>query len=261
MLTLLASSLLLVGRVLGQTVTCAGKGHTQSGNNNYVVDYFNDALLFTYAVNQCTVISLLDASTYVKYTCVQNGNDWTVNKATYGDKTCTGTPDASEDWTTVGTIGEQGYYKCDGDNNFARIQITTDTECLGALDLYGGLGGCALNSMAYDTKFFCNSTNALVQLYTPTDDDSIGMCNDDLSFCTKWNFRSSGCALSAIFSGTAVYGKMITCTTNSGTTTTASAGTTTAAGTTTSTEAMTTSSAKSFSVLSASVALVIGLFY
>jgi len=238
--------------------------------------------LFTYAIGQCTAVDLLDDTYFVKYTCSQDDSDmWWVTKSTYTTKTCSGSAVSSDTWDNSATEpGQANYFKCDGDDNYARVQISVDSGCAGSLDIYGGLGGCAQNPTSFDTKFYCNATGALVQLYiNPESINATGlpMCSDDFLYCTKWNFRSSGCALSASLNGVPVYGKMITCETDagssSGTTTTSSGGstttgsgsTTTGSGTTTTgsgtTEVMTTSSAKSFSVLSAVVALVVSLLY
>lgn len=271
MLTILASSLLLAGRVLGQQTCDSGQhGKTQSGSNNYVIDYFSSALLFTYAIGQCTAVDLADDTNFVKYTCMQDDSDmWWATKSTYTTKTCSGTATSTMTWnSTAAEAGQKGYFKCDGMNNYARVQISIDSGCAGALDVYGGLGGCAQNPSSFDTKFYCNTTGALVQLYVNPESinaTQIPMCSDNYLYCTKWNFRSSGCALSASLNGLPVYGKMVTCelsaaTTTSGGSTTMGGSTTTMGGSTT-TMTMTTSSAKSFSVLSAVVALFVGLFY
>jgi hypothetical protein len=215
MLWTIVASLLFVGRVLGQQTCDAPPGRTQSGDNNFVIDYFSGALLFTYAIGQCTAVDLTDDTTFVKYACSQVGSgSWKVTKSTYNNKACTGSPTVVS-WNDSNTeAGQLHYFKCDGDNNYARIQISTDSACAGSLDVYGGLGNCAQNPSSFDTKFYCNATSALVQLYvnpSSINATQIPMCEDNALYCTKWNFRASGCALSAVFAGVPVYGKMITC--------------------------------------------------
>jgi len=248
--TLLASALLLAGRVSAQCAT--GTGMTQSGNN-YVVDLFTGTLYFSYAINQCTAVSLLDGTTWYKYTCSKDGDDmWWVTKTSYTSKTCTGTGTEVDMWSEadVGEPGTMGYFKCDGVDNYAQVEISIDSACGAAETVYGGLGGCAQNPASFDTKFYCDSTSALVQLYlNPTTFNiSAPICDDNLLYCNKWTFGTT-CALSASLGSTPVYGKMITCQTSTATTTTSGA-------TTTDSTESTSSASSQFTVLSVIVALV-----
>jgi hypothetical protein len=242
--TLLASALLLAGRVAAQ---CSGTGQTQSGNN-YVVDYFTGTLLFSYAINQCTGISLLDATTWYKYTCEQDTDDmWWVTKTSYTSSSCSGTGTEIDSWSEadVGEAGTEGYFKCDGVDNYAGVEISVDTSCAAAVAVYGGLGGCAQNPASYDTKFYCDATSALVQLYlNPTTFNiSAPICDDNILYCNKWTFGTE-CALSASLGTTPVYGKMISCSVTD----------------TTSTES-TSSATSHFTVLSLIVALVASMMH
>jgi hypothetical protein len=248
MLYLLTSSLFLAAQVLGQSTTCVtGQGKDQSGENNYVIDDFT-GLSFSYAIGQCTGVNLLDTDSFAKFTCSKdNTSTWMVTKSTYATKACT-TPLSTLSWTNAETVeGETGFFKCDGGNNYAHVQISLVDTCEGALDVYGGLGGCAVNSAALDTKFYCNATIALVQLYKPGN-STIGICSDEHSYCNSWNFKST-CDLSASLSGLPVYGKALACETDM-------------TGATTTTGSATESSAKSqFTILGAVIALVVALFH
>jgi len=100
--TLLASALLLAG----VSAQCSGTGKTQSGNN-YVVDYFTGTLLFSYAINRCTGVDLLDATTWYKYTCEQDTDDmWWVTKTSYTSATCTGTGTEVDTWSEA-DVGDE----------------------------------------------------------------------------------------------------------------------------------------------------------
>lgn len=243
--TLLASALLLAGRATAQCA--AGPGKTQSGNN-YVVDYFTGTLLFSYAINQCTGVDLLDATTWYKYTCEQDTDDmWWVTKKSYTSATCSGDGTEVDSWSEadVGAAGTEGYFVCDGVDNYAAVDISIDTSCAAAVTVYGGLGGCAQNPSTYDTKFYCDETAALVQLYLNpvTANISASICDDELLYCNEWTFGTT-CALSASLGTTPVYGKMVSCSAVEEETTT------------------TTSSASShFTVLSVIVALVASLMH
>jgi len=247
MWTLFASALLLAGRVAAQTACVEGEtGKTQSGNN-YVVDYFTGTLLFSYAINKCTGVSLTDATTWYKYTCEQDDDEmWWVKKSAYTSAACTGTASSEETWSEadLGDAGTEGYFVCDGEDNFAGVEISIDTSCAAAVTVYGGLGGCAQNPMSYDTKFYCSSTSALVQLYlNPTTWNSTApICDDTELFCNKWTFGST-CALSASLGTTPVYGKMTSCSIMDATTTTES------------------SASSHFTVLSVIIALVASLMH
>jgi len=215
MWTLFASALLLAGRVAAQSACVTGQtGQTQSGNN-YVVDYFTGALLFSYAIDKCTGISLLDATTWYKYTCEQDDDEmWWVTKTSYTSATCTGDGTEVDTWSEadVGDAGTVGYFKCDGNDNYAGVEISIDETCAASVTVYGGLGGCAQNPNSYDTKFYCSSTSALVQLYlNPTTwNISAPICDDTELYCNKWTFGST-CALSASLGSDPVYGKMTSC--------------------------------------------------
>jgi len=218
--TLLASALLLAGRVTAQCVT--GTGMTQSGNN-YVVDYFTGTLLFSYATNKCTGVNLLDSATSYMYTCSKDTDDmWWVTKTAYTSSSCTGTGTEEDKWSEadVGEPGTANYFKCDGLDSFAGLQISTDTSCAAPVTVYGGLGGCAQNPAAFDTKFYCDQTSALVQLYTnPSNTNTTAsICDDDELYCNTWTFGST-CALSAQLGSNLVYGKMISCSVETATTT------------------------------------------
>lgn len=210
MLYLLAS--LLFAGAAAQCTT--GTGKTLTGNN-YVVDTFTTStLLFTYAINQCTAVSIADSSVFYKYTCKQDDNDmWWVTKSAYSTSDCSGTAAASVSWNeTAAAAGEMGYFKCDGKNNYAAIQISIDTQCGGAITVAGGLGGCASNPTVYDTKFYCDSSMALVQLYYNPEavNSTYTMCDDDHLYCNKWTFTST-CNPAASLFGQVVYGTFSKC--------------------------------------------------
>lgn len=238
MLYLLASLLFA-----GAAAQCSGTGKTQSGNN-YVIDSFTTSnLLFTYAINQCTAVSLLDSSVFYKYTCMQDTNDvWWVTKSAYTSSDCSGTASASLTWNdSVATAGNAGYFKCDGKDSYAAIQISIDEQCAGAITIAGGLGGCASNPAVYDTKFYCDATSAAVQLYVnpSTINSTYAMCDDSHLYCTSWSFTSSCSYVTTLF-GQSVYGTFSKC------------------------EVMTdseSSASSQFTLLGLVVALVVGLFH
>jgi len=251
--TLFASSLLLAGRVAAQCVT-GEEGQTQSGNN-YVVDSFSGTLLFSYATNKCTGIDLLDAATTYMYTCSQDSDDvWSVTKTAYTSTDCSGTGEVVEEWseTDMADAGTAGYFKCDGEDNFAGLEISTDVACTAPVTIYGGLGGCAQNPAVFDTKFYCDATNALVQLYVnpAAVNSSAPICDDTELYCNKWTFGST-CAMSAQLGDIIVYGKMLSCSITDGTATTDDASTTES----------TSSASSQFTVLSLIVALVASMMH
>lgn len=209
---LLASALLLAGRVAAQCGTSGGM--TQSGSNNYVVDTFTNTLLFSYAINQCTGISLADSSVFYKYTCKKDGDDmWWVTRSSYATADCSDSVIDADTWGESDAVaGEAGYFKCDGNNNYAAIQIGLDNLCGGTTTIVGGLGGCASNPSVYDTKFYCDDAAASVQLYeNPTTGNSTySMCDDSHLYCAKWTFPTT-CTLGAQFLGQNVYGLMTKC--------------------------------------------------
>jgi len=245
--TLLASTLLLAGRVMAQ---CPGSGGmTQSGDNNYVVDTFTDTLLFSYAVGQCTGVSLADSSVFYKYTCKQDDDDmWWITKTGYTTGDCSGSGTHIATWSeSDASAGEVGYFKCDGKNNYAAIQISIDSQCGAYTTVIGGLGGCSSNPSVYDTKFYCDSSSALVQLYVnpSTIDSNYTMCDDSHLYCTKWTFPTT-CTFATQFLGQNVYGSMTKCALsesgNDGTTTTES------------------SASSQFTLFGIAIALFVGLF-
>jgi hypothetical protein len=217
MLWSLADALFLAGRVAGQTCV-GGTGMTQTGENNFVIDTFTtDTLLFSYAINQCTGVSLTDSSAFYKYTCTQDSDDkWWVTKTSYAASDCSGTATVKATWDDSKTVaGEAGYFKCDGMNNYASIQISIDSQCAGYTTVYGGLGACSSNPTVLDTKFYCDSSSAAVQLYyNPTVINSTySMCDDSHLYCNKWSFTKT-CSLSAQLFGQLVYGTMGSCATS-----------------------------------------------
>jgi hypothetical protein len=228
--------------------------------NNYVIDYFTGTLLFSYAIDQCTSVNLFNEGTWYKYTCSQDGDGmWWATKTEYTSSTCSGSGTEISTWSEAdaGQPGSLYYFKCDGANNYAGLDISIDSECAVTETIYGGLGGCAQNPAAFDTKFYCDSSSALVQLYlNPTTYNiSAPICDDTVLYCTKWTFGST-CLPSASLSGTTVYGKMTTCQTSLGATTTTGGATTTSGATTTMMTESTSSASSQFTVLSVIVALV-----
>jgi len=214
MLYLLAS-LFFAGASAQATCLTGATGMTQSGDNNYVIDAFTTStLLFTYAINQCTAVSISDSSTYYMYTCSKDDNDmWWVTKSSYTTPDCSGTAEDSTSWDeTTATEGQTGYFKCDGKNNYASIKISIDSQCAGAITVAGGLGACASNPSAYDTKFYCDSSSALVELYLNPAylNNTYSMCDDDHLYCNKWTFGST-CKPAASLFGTTVYGTFSDC--------------------------------------------------
>jgi hypothetical protein len=213
--TLLASALLLAGRTAAQVTCATGTPMTQSGSNNFVIDSFSESLMFTYAINQCTGVNIVDNGVFYKYTCSQDENDmWWVTKTSYSTSDCTGSGTVVSSWSEEDTVaGEEGYFKCDGKNNYAAIEIGLDSQCGGTVTLTGGLGACASNPDVLDTKFYCDdtTTTALVQLYYNPDkiNSTLAMCSDDL-YCNKWSFTSTCKPVAQLF-GQLVYGKYSDC--------------------------------------------------
>jgi len=194
------------------TMSCGSSGgKTQSGDNNYVIDTFTNVLLFSYAINQCTSRSLFGDPLVYKYTCSEDTDGvWWVTRTSYAEDGCTGTGTAGEPWSNDGlSAGEQYYFKCDGDDNYASLSLSTAEGCGSPINVVGGLGACSVNAANLDTKFYCDSSSALVQLYSAATGDN-KICDDDKYFCEKWTFTST-CAKVTNFMGTDVYGTMTTC--------------------------------------------------
>jgi len=243
--TLFASALLLAGHVSAQC--SGGTGKTQSGNNNYVVDYFT-GLLFTYAIDQCTAVDLASGVAWYKYTCSQQDSKWWITKTAYTSNDCSGTGDEVDSWSEDEVEeGQMGYFKCDGENHYAQVHISIDPECAAVETVAGGLGACAQNPLAFDTKFYCDASSALVQLYrNPTTfNETAPMCDDTALFCDKWTFGST-CAQAATFNGMPLYGKLVKCD---------------AATDSSSTSAPEDAATSQFSLLGIAIALVAGFFW
>jgi len=220
--TLLASAFLLAGRTVAQSgLLCPNPGSggmTQSGDNNYVIDTFADTLNFTYAINQCTGVNI-QGNPYIKYTCTQDSDDvWWVTKTSYSTADCSGTGTTVKTWSESDVSeGEWGYFKCDGKNNYAAIDVSIDAACGAAITIVGGLGGCAYNARFLDSKFYCDASTstAYVQLYDSNHTAHAGHfhgCDDEDAYCMRWSFTDT-CAFATDALQIAVYGKYSKCST------------------------------------------------
>jgi hypothetical protein len=197
---------------------CPLFGHTaemNSGTNNYVVDFFANALLFAYAIDQCTATDFVPGIAY-KYECNYNDSMWSVIKRSYANTKCTGSPASVDIIPDGGSAGLPGYFECSGDNTYAKLKLALTSDCSGAQVVYSGLGGCLLNQPLYN-QLYCDDTNALVQFYlnttflgqAPTTDTPYGYCDSAL-YCAKWTFSKSCSAITNKL-GPVVYGLMDEC--------------------------------------------------
>jgi hypothetical protein len=228
--------------------TCPDLGLTpkmNTGSHNYVVDLFQDTLLFTYAIDQCTATSLIPGTWY-KYECVQGDSSpytWMVTKTAYGTDSCSsGGSIVATYYETTGddfvvndttmsyseSVGNKGYFVCTGDNAYASVSISTSSNCGVSQTLYAGLGGCTFNRPLL-TQFYCQSSYGLVQFFlnetfyhelVPTTQFPYEMCDPGM-YCAHWNFTKSCGLLDKLF-GKLIYGKINSCQSSMTTTTTIS---------------------------------------
>jgi hypothetical protein len=186
------------------------------GMNNYVVDFFANALLFAYAIDQCTATDFVPGVAY-KYECNYNDSMWSVIKRSYSNNKCTGSPSSvdiiPEDSSSAGL---PGYFECGGENTYAKLKLSLSNDCSGAQIVYSGLNGCLLNQPLFN-QLYCNSENALVQFYLNTTylspemttDTPYGYCDSAL-YCARWTF-SKTCSAITNKLGPVVYGLMDEC--------------------------------------------------
>jgi hypothetical protein len=265
---------------------CDMWGHTpdkQSGSNNYAIDLLGP-LLFPFGIDVCTQASLSSPMFY-KYTCAGSNGAYTLTKTSYSDSTCT-TSTATDTWQAGAPAGTYGYFKCDGQNTYVKVAITTDSTCATAATIAAGLGGCVFSTdMQTQTEVYCDADGAMAQIYLsyapnagggggggdnhgqwlmgnetstymPTDamtTQSYGMCDSSL-YCTAWVFGTT-CAhvtdLTVPGLGVLnIYGKQIECEPGS-------SGTTGSEGTTESTDS---SLRVQFSLLNIILVLIAPLF-
>lgn len=221
----------------------------QDGTNNFVVDWFTGQLLFTYAMDQCTSLSLLPTGKAYKYMCDRNGTDkWMVTKTEYSETDCTGTATVKDIFFEGETMeGYPGYFMCDGTNSYVKVEVSFSPTCSSSQVVFGGLSGCSMNRPLL-TRFYCDPEKAYVQLflnssYLPNDTTPAYEHCDSRLFCNRWKFNAT-CGLVSNILGNNVYGKLDDCMT----------------GTTTSTTVMNSASVH-FVGLSMIVALVVSLFW
>jgi len=229
MLWVIVGSLYLwfLGVANGQKSSCPLLGTTpatQSGTNNYVIDYFFGVLVYPYAMGQCTSTSFVSGS-YSMYTCHQNGTKWYVMREDYTTSSCTASKGKLGAVWHQGesTFGNIGYFECGGVDSYAEIKVAL-SACSGLETTFGGLGGCALNSPKL-IQYFCNDTTGYVQLYenitylnpSAATQTPKGYCESSL-YCDRWSISKSSCGYIATALDNKLYGQLITC--NLGTATT-----------------------------------------
>jgi hypothetical protein len=218
----------------------AGKvmAKANSGTNNYVVDLFTGELYFAYAIDQCTSISLLGGKSF-KYQCVQGtNNSWTVTKTAYSSSSCSGTGTVEQTFSAGNDQGAIGYFVCDGDNTYAKVELSTASDCSFSQIVYAGLGSCTLNKPLL-SEFYCESTYGLVQFFlnstfyeleeleaAPSTLPAYEICDSAL-LCSHW-YLSTSCGLIAQNvppSGITIYGQLDSCMASTSTATTSTTST------------------------------------
>jgi len=222
MLWLVVSSIYLwfSGIVYGQASSCPLLGKTpatQTGENNFVLDWFFGVLVYPFAIGQCTSTSF-ESGSYSMYTCHQNGTNWYVSRNDYTSSSCSGTPLQSSTKFVEGEVGygDVGYFKCDGVNSYAEVKIAI-SACAGLQTTFAALGACALNH-PHLTLFYCNGTAGHVQLFEnatylshgATTSTPNGYCQPNL-YCDRWPLSTSSCQYIATALGNKLYGQLITC--------------------------------------------------
>jgi len=203
----------------GQSDQCPDLGTTplrNSGTNNFAIDTFTD-LPFAYAINQCTVYSLLEPNKFIKYTCEENEVDstYTVHKLEYSTSACSGTGTSLGSWMQDDALkGEEGYFECTGMDYYAKVAIGTAADCSDAQTVYAGLGACVDNEgMTSHTQIsvYCDTEKAHMEFYAYA--NNMTFC-PDATYCTKWVFTSSCAQIAQVpVAGAAVtiYGKLLEC--------------------------------------------------
>jgi len=269
LLSAISLSCLLIGQVAkAQTMTCPLLGSEpleQMNKSNYVIDLFSNLMSFTYAIDQCTATSLVSTGFWYKYTCGKSNGVWSVTKTEYSDNNCTKSKKTIDDWTEGEIMeGNVGYFECTGENNYAKVNLSSNSTCTNSQVVYAGLGGCTSNG-AMLTQFYCDQNQALIQLYldlVSVNNATMSMsssmspeplnvtCNPDL-YCNKWTIAPGSCNLVANYLGQNIYGKMDSCVTGSSSVPTSTipadnqvASTTAIKGTTTTTKQGTTTTTK-----------------
>jgi len=205
----LLSFVALVGHVAAQ---CSGTESIQSGEHNYVLDWFTgDAMVFAYAFNQCSSQSVVPIGYWFKYTYSMddNGKYW-ATKTMYSDNMCTEGAMEIMKWSQDDyEMGEVYYFEVDGEDSYVKVSLVVGaSDCSNAEVVYGGLGGCAMSSPLYN-KFYCEKTMAKANLYFTNNGTALSMCSTPL-FCTAWNFMEE-CSQVATLEGAKIYGKLEDC--------------------------------------------------
>ncbi|ETO15744.1 Lysostaphin precursor, partial [Reticulomyxa filosa] len=185
LLSAVSLALVLAAQIAKGQSQCPYFGTTPlsvDGTNNYVIDWFNDKLLFTYAINQCTATTLVSTLSWYKYSCSKNGDAWKVTKTQYSDPACSNTGVEEASWSTGESAqGERGYFVCEGEDNYVKVEVSPDSSCADPQTVYAGLGGCIFNAaptkevergvtkkvvvFLKKNRFYCDNEQALVQLY------------------------------------------------------------------------------------------------
>jgi len=182
-----------------------------SGTNNYAVDWFQDELLFAFAIDQCTATSFVPSKWY-KYQCVQQAGNtsypWKVTKTGYSSSSCSGTGSVDKTYNNWDL-------QCTGDNTYGKVELSTSSTCAGAQVVYAALSGC-LPNLGHYTKFYCDNTNGYVHIYlnqnfvsNVTTDMPYENCDPQL-YCTRWFFTST-CTMVGAANGVPFYGKIDSC--------------------------------------------------
>jgi len=131
--------------------------------NNYVIDYFQ-GFTFAYAIGQCTATGIFGP--YAIFKCV---NSDTISLSTYSDSSCQTLTGSYSNYYVSGTSygGKVGTFKCDGNDNYAEVQVSVTSGCSGAVTVFAGLGACATETTLLASQVYCDSDFGLVQFYTP----------------------------------------------------------------------------------------------
>jgi len=216
--------------------------------SNYYIGEFTSygtstvVLNWAYPVDMCARNN--NGVTSVKYWCAED--DMSITEFMYSDTACM-MQTSNQTWTTMGTPGAKGSWKCDGNNNYATMELYFDDVCYG----YNNIAGNPYLKQHYAPEVCYQTTTPGVSARITCDDDMLSAdVYYTISSCVGTALGNSAnatdmCGYYTTSAGVTVYGKVTECMTDSvtwttTTTTTMESTTTTMASTTTTTMASTT---------------------